>query len=593
MNRYILIQSIGPVQGFIAAARRSRDLWCGSWLLSEIAKAAALHLLHNKAELIFPAETDEKKLTDKNFSVGNKIQACVTAADSNAVRQLAAAAAEAARRCFTTLATEARAKLGDAALRDNIWQAQINDYVEVQAAWAHIDDTADGYRTACERAASLLAARKTTRDFLPAALTADDSTRCLPKSSLDGARETVLLAPTLGQTARRKLGLADAEQLDCAGVTKRLCGDPEQFTPFTRIAADSWLRQLPASVLPELCKAYEPLVTCELATRVKGNSDCYHDFPYDAQYLYPARLAAVPKSRAEEAEALNKLRNVLRSLWRDYDAPCSYGVLLLADGDRMGELLDKATTIEQHQNITRALTKFAGSVPGIMREYRGHTIYAGGDDVLGFVPLNQAYACAQALAQHFADALQKPATQLQAERPPTLSVGLAIAHINTPLGHIRSLAARAERVAKGDQSAPDKQRNALGITLAVRSGSTSDIRLRWDDSDAHLAFQGWINAFCDKQLPSRIAYDARVIYQRTDFGITADPTLLRDIRNAELTRMLAQACTRDGIKLEQKQTDALRTRHDALADLNALANELITARWLTAKTQRDIGKEEQ
>jgi len=96
-----------------------------------------------------------------------------------------------------------------------------------------------------------------------------------------------------------------------------------------------------------------------------------------------------------------------------------------------------------------------------------------------------------------------------------------------------------------------------------------------------------------RQLPSRIAYDARAIYQRTDFGITTDPTLLRDIRNAELTRMLTQACTRDGIKLEQKQTDALRTRHDALADLNALANELITARWLTAKTQRDIGKEEQ
>ena len=115
MNRYILIQSIGPVQGFIAAARRNRDLWCGSWLLSEIAKAAALHLLRNKAELIFPAETDEKKLTDKNFSVGNKIQACVTAADSDAVRQLAAATAEAARQRFITLATEARAKLGDAA----------------------------------------------------------------------------------------------------------------------------------------------------------------------------------------------------------------------------------------------------------------------------------------------------------------------------------------------------------------------------------------------------------------------------------------------------------------------------------------------
>lgn len=592
MNRYILIQSIGPVQGFIAAARRSRDLWCGSWLLSEIAKAAALHLLHNKAELIFPAETDEKKLTDKNFSVGNKIQACVTAADSDAVRQLAAAAAEAARQRFTTLATEARAKLGDAALRDNIWQAQINDYVEVQAAWAYIDDTAGGYAAACARATSLLAARKATRDFRPAALTADDSARCLPKSSLDGARETVLPAHALGQTARRKLGLAEAEQLDCAGITKRLCGDPEQFTPFTRIAADSWLRQLPASVLPELCKAYEPLVTCELATRVKGNSDCYHDFPYDAQYLYPARLAAVPKSRAEEAEALDKLRNVLRPLWRKYGAPCSYGVLLLADGDRMGELLDKAENIGQHHLVTQALSQFAGNVRGILREYYGHAVYAGGDDVLGFVPLNQAYACARALAESFANTLKDSATQLGAEKAPTLSVGLAIAHINTPLGHIRSLAKRAERIAKGDTCPHEARRNALGITLAVRSGSSSDTRLRWDDSAAHRAFQDWINAYLTHQLPSRIAYDARAIYQRTDFGTGTDPVLLRDIRNAELTRMFAQACTRDGIKLAQAQIDALHERHNALGDLNALATELITARWLAAKTQRDLEKDD-
>ena len=44
MNKYVLIVSVGPVQGFIASARRSRDLWCGSWLLSEIAKAVANYL---------------------------------------------------------------------------------------------------------------------------------------------------------------------------------------------------------------------------------------------------------------------------------------------------------------------------------------------------------------------------------------------------------------------------------------------------------------------------------------------------------------------------------------------------------------------
>jgi len=33
---HILLFSIGPIQDFIASARRSRDLWFGSWMLSEL-----------------------------------------------------------------------------------------------------------------------------------------------------------------------------------------------------------------------------------------------------------------------------------------------------------------------------------------------------------------------------------------------------------------------------------------------------------------------------------------------------------------------------------------------------------------------------
>ena len=39
---HLLRIHIGPVQEFIATARRSRDLWFGSWLLSELSKASAL-----------------------------------------------------------------------------------------------------------------------------------------------------------------------------------------------------------------------------------------------------------------------------------------------------------------------------------------------------------------------------------------------------------------------------------------------------------------------------------------------------------------------------------------------------------------------
>ena len=38
-SRYLIQVAVGPVQGFIATARRSRDLWFGSYLLSELSKA--------------------------------------------------------------------------------------------------------------------------------------------------------------------------------------------------------------------------------------------------------------------------------------------------------------------------------------------------------------------------------------------------------------------------------------------------------------------------------------------------------------------------------------------------------------------------
>jgi CRISPR-associated protein Cmr2 len=37
---YLLLISIGPVQEFIASARRSRDFWFGSWELSKVLASA-------------------------------------------------------------------------------------------------------------------------------------------------------------------------------------------------------------------------------------------------------------------------------------------------------------------------------------------------------------------------------------------------------------------------------------------------------------------------------------------------------------------------------------------------------------------------
>ena len=617
MTQYVLTLSIGPVQEFIASARRSRDLWSGSWLLSEMAKAAAKSLFEAGAQMVFPFVDEATKdrlepcdRMDDNFSVGNKIQVQVDAADDADVRDLVEQAKAAAQSRFETIARQALRELQapqdlNVTLRNEIWQMQLNDYLEIQAAWARI--TEKGYSDASQRAASGLAARKATRDFTSTgASNAWDERFMLPKSSLDGARETVLLEKAngdadLSDVVRRKLGLSRSEQLDCAGIVKRLGGNSEQFTPVTRVAADAWLQGLPENELSKLCDAYEPLIALNLATRVKGNQDIYADFPFDAQLLYRNRLDAAlsdNKNNADASEKLSNLKNALKPIWHKYGEPCSYWAMLLADGDRMGELLDRAKTIGEHQAITEALSTFAESVPAKMRDFRAQCVYAGGDDVLGFVALDKAVDCADALRQAFSDSLKKVSDVLKAEKAPTLSVGLAICHISTPLGNVRRLAKHAEKVAKGDNYSADQQRNGLGITLSVRSGSDSDWRVQWSDEAGLAAFEKWKKWYREKKISSRIAYDSRDIFMRTDFSPSNDLSseLHQNIRQAEFARMLDKARDMEGGKLDDEVQEALKRRLNARPDadaLNVLATELIIARWLAAKTQNDLGQEAQ
>lgn len=620
MNSYVLTLSIGPVQGMIAAARRSRDLWAGSWLLSELAKAVARDLQQNGAELVFPYVGKNTDLLKENseFSVGNKIQVVIKDKSQAEMLAIADKAKQAANAHFIETAQQVWANLGKHAhqLRENIWQAQQNDYVEVQYAWAAFSGS-DDYLRASQLAAQTLAARKATRDFAPLAVNAWQAPYFgLPKSSLDGARETVL--PENVRALRKKLHLSDSEQLDCLGVVKRLCGDPEQFTPITRVAAHDWIEQVKTHAYFEAVKqAYKELVKNELATRVCGNKGIYADFPYDAQFLYSSRLAA-ERSKADEADQslLDNLQAALKPIWREFGEPCPYFAMLLADGDRMGELLDKAKTQENHQAITQNLSAFAQSVPEIMRQNQAQCIYSGGDDVLGFATLTDSVKCAEDLQEKFSGCLKNIANELGAENPPTLSVGLAICHINTPLGTVRALAKRAEKIAKGDNA--DQPRNALGITLAVRSGSTSDMRLRWDDTAALAAFGEWILAYRKGDLSSRVAYDCRDIFMRTDFAMQKndDVNLLNKIRAAELKRMLLKARDNHGKELKKELITLLENRlkrmggldvengqdwdnaNDGqpekphkIANLDQLATELIIARWLAAKTQRDLGRE--
>lgn len=608
MPRFLVALSLGPVQSLIADARRTRDLWCGSWLLSEAARASA-RVLHERQPgcLIFPCPDDpDKDLEPQDepvdgANIANVLRADVTLADAGTVLALCNEAKSAAIARVTALGEQARRRL-EHPIRTEVWRAQIGHILEVFAGWAEIGD--GGYADAGRRLARALNARKATRDFRPCEPL---RTPGLRKSSLDGALETVLPERLTRERARAKLALSPGEQLDALGLVKRLAGNAEQFTAWPRIAADPWIQGLAPGQQQGLRAAYAPLAESGLATRVAGNAGTYAALPYDGHLLYPSRLSSVltqeRERRGEEGyssriEALEAMQKCVTDISRERtDAgqpagvPVSYAAVLKADGDRMGRLLSRAESADRSREISRLLRAFASDVRRIVRNHRGDAVYAGGDDVLALVPLAQALGCARDLAKAFAASLGGIAKsmQLSADERPTLSVGLGIGYVVEPLGALRALAERAEQHAKGD--ATETPRDALAIQLRIRSGSELRWRAQWKDKQAFDALLRFAAAYRAGELPTRAAYDLREIDRRLGWLRDDDSETARGMRKADVERTLDRARRSGGGRTIPAELRALireRTDNQSLAEL---ADTLIIARWLAAHTAADVGEQ--
>jgi CRISPR-associated protein Cmr2 len=604
MSSYLLTLSIGPVQGFIAAARRSRDLWFGSYLLSEAAKAAAAYLKQKGATLIFP---DDPKTGDPDTQISNVILAHVATDDPKALLDHAKDAAHGAWLREADKVLENFSKQGKKIRIDrNLWESQAEDALEFYAAWvaiANTEDAEEAYHIAYKRIALLFEARKSTRDFRPSGFAMFG----YQKSSLDGLRESVIPPKIRGRDNklwarwRRRWGIGDGEELDCLGLVKRVGGKLsyrqgeeriyEHFTPLSRIAADPWLfgilgqpNSAGATRLLEVQSMLEGLISADLVSPVRGNNKIYKDFPYDGQLLYSFRVEAEQSRLGDSPEEknirlrLDALREKIRPLWKEeeFGEPCPYLAILRADGDRMGKLLrgEKVCNMAIHQAISKQLSDFSKEARNIVRTQRGHVIYSGGDDVLALLPLDRAVECADKLREKFSECLKDFGN-------PTLSVGLAIGHFLEPLPVLLDLARRAEKLAKGDGLEERKSRNALGIILKPRSGGEVVMRGPWTTDPAQ-RLKTWTEAFRSKRLPDRTPYLLREADER--FGRISNDSNRKYALKAVVQRIVQRrsGSPTDTDKEQQALQDLREKLVKAATDndigLTTLVAELLIAR---------------
>lgn len=477
--QYLFLYALGPVQDFIATARRSRDLWYGSWMLSELSKIAAKTVgeKHGLDSLIFPAPRDIKKLDENNeASIANKVVAVIDTSPEKMAQQINEAVTER----LNALRDEAYSQVRGAYDR-SLAERQVNDLIELYWVAVEYPDEKK-YKETRNKAEALLAVRKNTRNFK------QFKGEPKPKSSLDGARESVIPEEAYPRkwedenTQSKKIkSLYDcyharrSERLSGVDLIKRLGG--QNLEP--KFHSTSHMAALP------FLKMVEDKKTGSSGAMLAEVRALYKEFELDipdvASLLYASRVSDWIQEGTRQEELQTELDKILTK-YAGKKRPSPYYALMMADGDGMGKTIDALKNDIKHRTFSQVLGAFSDHVRETVPHFEGVPIYAGGDDILAYLPLHQALPCAKQLENDFQKEMERfKYNDGNKVICPTLSAGIIIAHHLTPLSDVLELTRKAEKEAK---KVPGK--NALVITVSKRSGSPRTIKGKWGSLDKRL-----------------------------------------------------------------------------------------------------------
>lgn len=484
--------SLGPVQGFVAQSRRTRDLWGSSYLLSFLS-AHAMHGAEMAGGRIIRPVLDRDPLyrwvagvrEGEPPRIGSVPNHFVVEVDGDApiVAQAGLRAMDQAwqRACQAVWErfVEPASRLGRGT--DEIWTRQVGSFWEVM--WTAGDGSG---------AEGLLRRRKQWRSQLPPDEPGDKCTVMHDLQELSGfvrsrGRQDRADQEAFWREVRKRTGLLDLrqdERLCAVALVKRLFPrisaralgwevQASHWPSTTHIGALPWIRRV-VQVAPGKARDYaeavrqsalEGALTGRQAPQTASLGKAAGEFHnLDANYYHQAFVRdpkLCPLAEGTHEGARDEMQRLLKELQGTRDAsglplgpPPRFYALVLADGDRLGRLVARLGP----GKVGRALEAFTGKVPEIVQAHDGVTVYAGGDDVLAMVPLAQGLPCASALARGYTDSFQDGVA--------TLSAGVVLGHVRLPLSRVLQEAHHLlDRVAKEANG-----RNSLAAAVLKRSG---------------------------------------------------------------------------------------------------------------------------
>lgn len=540
--KHLFQVNLGPVQGFIAASRKTRDLKAGSDLLVEITRLVAKEV-DRHGDLIFPASIDAPS--------ANIVLATIEGYEPQKLaRDCRALVGEHLVERWDRLFQETPRLRGMESRFDRaVAEAQLRGFVEIYCAW---EPLGGDYKGAKERLAANMAGRKAVRDFEPA----PSARKGRPMSPLDPAAESVFT--NLTPEDAKRLALKATERLDAVSVLKRF-GRFDEEPSSTPRGKDRYRMESTRDVA--------------LATVLLQLDDAFGARAAELD-LSPGEFAAalIGDSELDEINLTSEDRLAWREPVKDavksagYGSLPSYYAILLADGDGMGKLLSEKDEAEHRDFSGNLSEKFASKAWEVVANHSGQLVYSGGDDVLAMLPVGSAVACARELRDLFKDSMDAH-----------LTVGLAFVHVQENLRDALEFARSCEHAGK-QFNGPQGPKNALAIGLRPRSGSDLIVTCSWKDAPDK-RMNEYMDMMASRIVPRGFPYEVRHLADEFRLLSTSQDADLKSVLKAEYYRLAHKKDTADTIRLKSLLEDG------SVECVEALANLLIAARFLT----RDLG----
>lgn len=540
MSKQYFHFTLGPVQGFVSQARRTRDFWAGSFILSWLVTVAMKAVQQQDGEILFP-------LPDQNFMKALEGGA-VTLKQGNVPNRFKAAVPEgfkpedvesAVREAWKALAQavwqgdflennyeDFKKTVKDLTNTKTIWDRQIGNFWEIQ--WAIVDSPTES---------NTLDRLKNWRTHLPQP---ESGVKCM---TMDGWQELSGVVSPIGKNGEKlkvfwqmlrasktnfALDLREGEHLCAIAFVKRRFVHyfnnislttpikintsqwkiPKTVPSVDYIAAAPWLAQLLKKAkqdqdLEKLLwqfhdKAYE-------LTRGYGewenNLQCVKAIDVNKKWkslngevLFDFYLINNPHWDRADKDTKADLRNETLQLLKQVrekaklEPVSPFYAILFMDGDSLGAQMSDGN---KQDHITYGLSCFTRKVESIVEQHCGFLIYAGGDDVLALFPLECAMPAAVELHHKydeiFADINKEreadPSSEKRQSINTSISAAIEYVHVKTPLGKVlKDAHDLLDKVAK-DATGRD--------SIACRVWKQGGLQLQWSMPWQHaIANQG-------------------------------------------------------------------------------------------------------